>query len=93
MYDKSNKGKVVIKEAGPRFEMDLYEIRLGTMDQDTAEKVYPATVSEYSKKEDAFVKNDSICTMYRLFKTVTACLTQFAQILKFSGPPMPQDSS
>ena len=40
MYDKSNKGKVVIKETGPRFEMDLYEIRLGTMDQDTAEKEY-----------------------------------------------------
>jgi U3 small nucleolar ribonucleoprotein protein IMP4 len=40
MYDKSNKGKVVIKEAGPRFEMDLYEIRLGTMDQETAEKEY-----------------------------------------------------
>jgi U3 small nucleolar ribonucleoprotein protein IMP4 len=38
MYDKSNKGKVVIKEAGPRFEMQLYEIRLGTLDQDTAEK-------------------------------------------------------
>ncbi len=40
MYDKSNKGKVVIKEAGPRFEMDLYEIRLGTIDQETAEKEY-----------------------------------------------------
>ena len=38
MYDKSNKGKVEIKEAGPRFEMQLYEIRLGTLDQDTAEK-------------------------------------------------------
>ena len=38
MYTKDAKGKVVIKEAGPRFEMQPYEVRLGTLDQDAAEK-------------------------------------------------------
>eukprot|EP00605_Chrysophyceae_sp_TOSAG23-4_P000826 GSChrysophyteH1.ASY1.ANO1.916.1 assembled CDS len=38
MYTKDTKGKVVIKEAGPRFEMQPYELRLGTLDQDAAEK-------------------------------------------------------
>ena len=37
MYTQE-KGKIVIKEAGPRFEMQPYEIRLGTLEQDTAEK-------------------------------------------------------
>ncbi len=36
MYSKE-KGNVVLKEAGPRFEMQPYEIRLGTLDQDHAE--------------------------------------------------------
>lgn len=31
------KGKVQIKECGPRFEMQPYEIRLGTWDQDDAD--------------------------------------------------------
>lgn len=33
-----DKGKVVLKEAGPRFEMQPYEVRLGTIDQEVAEK-------------------------------------------------------
>lgn len=37
MYVKE-KGKVAIQEAGPRFEMQPYEIRLGTLEQETAEK-------------------------------------------------------
>eukprot|EP01039_Chlorochromonas_danica_P000115 gene113-123_t len=37
MYTKEM-GKVVLKEAGPRFEMMPYEIRLGTVDQKEAEK-------------------------------------------------------
>ena len=37
MYTKE-KGKVAINEAGPRFEMQPYEVRLGTLDQDEAEK-------------------------------------------------------
>jgi len=37
MYSK-DKGKTQIHEAGPRFEMQPYEIRLGTLEQDTAEK-------------------------------------------------------
>ena len=32
------KGKIMLSEAGPRFEMQPYEIRLGTLDQDLAEK-------------------------------------------------------
>ena len=38
MYDKDVKKKVTIKEAGPRFEMQPYEVRLGTIDQEAAEK-------------------------------------------------------
>ena len=38
MYEKNSKGKVEIKEAGPRFEMQPYEVRLGTIDQEAAEK-------------------------------------------------------
>lgn len=37
MYTKEL-GKIAIKEAGPRFEMQPYEIRLGTLEQDEAEK-------------------------------------------------------
>lgn len=37
MYTK-DKGKIAIKEAGPRFELQPYEVRLGTLDQDEAEK-------------------------------------------------------
>jgi U3 small nucleolar ribonucleoprotein protein IMP4 len=37
MYSK-DLGKIVLKEAGPRFEMQPYEIRLGTLDQNEAEK-------------------------------------------------------
>mmetsp|Transcript_28129 Transcript_28129/g.40059 ORF Transcript_28129/g.40059 Transcript_28129/m.40059 type:complete len:291 (+) Transcript_28129:15-887(+) len=33
-----DKGQVGLSEAGPRFEMQPYEIRLGTIDQDDAEK-------------------------------------------------------
>lgn len=36
MYSK-DKNNIVLKEAGPRFELQCYEIRLGTMDQDHAE--------------------------------------------------------
>lgn len=32
-----DKGQVQLKEAGPRFEMQPYEIKLGTMDQDHVE--------------------------------------------------------
>lgn len=37
IYTKE-KGSIQIKEAGPRFEMRPYEIRLGTIDQEEAEK-------------------------------------------------------
>ena len=33
-----DKGKIVLKENGPRFEMLPYEIRLGTLDDVNAEK-------------------------------------------------------
>jgi U3 small nucleolar ribonucleoprotein protein IMP4 len=38
MYEKNAKGKVELKEAGPRFEMQPYELRQGTIDQEAAEK-------------------------------------------------------
>ncbi len=38
MYEKNSGGKIELKEAGPRFEMQPYEVRLGTLDQETAEK-------------------------------------------------------
>jgi U3 small nucleolar ribonucleoprotein protein IMP4 len=38
MTSKDLKGKAQIKEAGPRFEMQPYEVKLGTIDQDSAEK-------------------------------------------------------
>lgn len=37
MYSK-DKGEIILREAGPRFEMQPYEILLGTLDQSTAEK-------------------------------------------------------
>lgn len=37
MYRREG-GKTVLEEAGPRFEMRPYEIRLGTLDNDDAEK-------------------------------------------------------
>jgi U3 small nucleolar ribonucleoprotein protein IMP4 len=36
VYTKE-KGKVAIRECGPRFEMQPYEIKLGTWEQDDAE--------------------------------------------------------
>mmetsp|Transcript_53076 Transcript_53076/g.133422 ORF Transcript_53076/g.133422 Transcript_53076/m.133422 type:complete len:288 (-) Transcript_53076:229-1092(-) len=36
-YRKEGKSTVELKEIGPRFEMKLYQVRLGTVDQDEAE--------------------------------------------------------
>lgn len=33
MYDKQGGKDVVLHEVGPRFEMQLYQLRLGTLDQ------------------------------------------------------------
>ena len=40
MYSKPSHDKVVIHEVGPRMEMRLYQIRLGTLDQKEAECEY-----------------------------------------------------
>lgn len=36
MFEKKGK-QVELEEVGPRFEMKLYQIRLGTLDQDEAD--------------------------------------------------------
>lgn len=33
MYEKRGGKEVVLHEVGPRFEMQLYQLRLGTLDQ------------------------------------------------------------
>jgi len=40
MYSKTGKDNVTIYEVGPRFEMRLYQLRLGTLDQKEAENEY-----------------------------------------------------
>lgn len=40
MYSKSGKDNVSLYEVGPRFEMRLYQLRLGTLDQKDAENEY-----------------------------------------------------
>ncbi len=40
MYSKSGKDNVDLHEVGPRFEMRLYQLRLGTLDQKDAENEY-----------------------------------------------------
>ena len=40
MYSKSGKDDVTLHEVGPRFEMRLYQLRLGTLDQKDAENEY-----------------------------------------------------
>mmetsp|Transcript_29074 Transcript_29074/g.44375 ORF Transcript_29074/g.44375 Transcript_29074/m.44375 type:complete len:297 (+) Transcript_29074:65-955(+) len=40
MYSKSGKEEVTLHEVGPRFEMTLYQLRLGTLDQKDAENEY-----------------------------------------------------
>ena len=40
MYAKSGMDKVTLSEVGPRFEMRLYQLRLGTLDQKDAELEY-----------------------------------------------------
>ena len=40
MYAKSGMDKVALSEVGPRFEMRLYQLRLGTLDQKDAELEY-----------------------------------------------------
>lgn len=40
MYSKSGKDNVSLFEVGPRFEMRLYQLRLGTLDQKDAENEY-----------------------------------------------------
>ena len=40
MYSKPAHDKVVLHEVGPRFEMRLYQIRLGTLEQKDAENEY-----------------------------------------------------
>ena len=40
MYSKTGKDNVSLHEVGPRFEMKLYQLRLGTLDQKDAENEY-----------------------------------------------------
>ena len=40
MYDKQGKDKINLDEVGPRFEMRLFQVRLGTLDQRDAENEY-----------------------------------------------------
>lgn len=40
MYSKTGKDDVTLFEVGPRFEMKLYQVRLGTLDQKDAENEY-----------------------------------------------------
>jgi len=40
MYSKTGKEEVALHEVGPRFEMKLYQLRLGTLDQKAAENEY-----------------------------------------------------
>jgi U3 small nucleolar ribonucleoprotein protein IMP4 len=40
MYSKPSHGRVELHEVGPRFEMRLYQIRLGTLEQREAENEY-----------------------------------------------------
>ena len=40
MFSKSGKDNVALHEVGPRFEMKLYQLRLGTLDQKDAENEY-----------------------------------------------------
>lgn len=40
MFSKSGKDNVALHEVGPRFEMRLYQLRLGTLDQKDAENEY-----------------------------------------------------
>jgi U3 small nucleolar ribonucleoprotein protein IMP4 len=40
MYSKTSHDSVSLHEVGPRFEMRLYQIRLGTLDQKEAETEY-----------------------------------------------------
>lgn len=40
MYSKSGIDKVTLSEVGPRFEMRLYKVRLGTIDMKDAEDEY-----------------------------------------------------
>jgi|EP00979_Chaetoceros_neogracilis_P009956 U3 small nucleolar ribonucleoprotein protein IMP4 len=40
MFSKSGKDTVTLHEVGPRFEMKLYQLRLGTLDQKDAENEY-----------------------------------------------------
>jgi U3 small nucleolar ribonucleoprotein protein IMP4 len=40
MYTKTGHNQVTLHEVGPRFEMKLYQIRLGTLDQKEADNEY-----------------------------------------------------
>jgi len=40
MYSKTSHEKIALHEVGPRFEMRLYQIRLGTLDQLDADNEY-----------------------------------------------------
>jgi U3 small nucleolar ribonucleoprotein protein IMP4 len=40
MYSKPSHNRVELHEVGPRFEMRLYQIRLGTLEQKEAENEY-----------------------------------------------------
>ena len=40
MYSKPAHDQVALHEVGPRFEMKLYQIRLGTLEQKEAENEY-----------------------------------------------------
>jgi U3 small nucleolar ribonucleoprotein protein IMP4 len=51
---KKEKGKVLLKEVGPRFELQLYEIKLGTIDQKDSESewVFRPFMNTAGKKQN-----------------------------------------
>lgn len=40
MYSKKGKDEVILHEVGPRFEMKLYNVRAGTLEQKDADQEY-----------------------------------------------------
>lgn len=65
MYEKQGAKDVVLHEVGPRFEMQLYQLRLGTLDQ--------VRICERALPDRGFVRYSQIISF---FEVLVFCLVR-----------------
>lgn len=66
MYEKRGGKEVVVNEVGPRFEMQLYQLRLGTLDQ--VRSCRSSGTENVQAHFSSFCQTFSVCESYPVAK-------------------------